>query len=406
MPDLKSSSDLVLVGGGLANCLIAYRLRMAVPDCRVLVLERADRLGGEHTWSFHAGDLSEAQHAWISPLVEHRWSQYDVLFPRHQRRLDAGYASFGSDRLHALMMDVLGDRVHLGVEVISLLPDEVGLGGGRRVEAAVIDGRGKLTGPHLVLRFQKFLGQVVELNEPHGLTGPTIMDARVEQVDGYRFVYVLPYGERTALIEDTRYSDTPELLRSALRQDIRRYVRARGWRIDRVEREEQGVLPIVLSGDIHAFWAEAEAGVARSGLRAGLFHPTTGYSLPEAVRLADSLVSLMRSGPVDGVRLHRWTRQRSLVAWERYAFCRMLNRLLFLAGGPAERYRILERFYRLPEALIRRFYAGHLTIGDRVRLLTGRPPVPFGAALRSMWATGAERGPPVASSPSARRSQS
>ena len=47
-------------------------------------------------------------------------------------------------------------------------------------------------------------------------------------------------------------------------------------------------------------------------------------------------------------------------------------------------HEILERFYRLPEPLIERFYAGRPTVGDRIRILTGKPPVPVGRALRCM----------------------
>ena len=47
-------------------------------------------------------------------------------------------------------------------------------------------------------------------------------------------------------------------------------------------------------------------------------------------------------------------------------------------------YDVLARFYRLPEPLIRRFYAGRSPMRDRVRLLTGRPPVPVLRALRVM----------------------
>jgi len=145
------------------------------------------------------------------------------------------------------------------------------------------------------------------------------------------------------------------------------------------------VLPIVLAGDINAFWREGPGGVARSGLRAALFHPTTGYSLPEAVRLADALAaarSLEQSDLLDLVR------RRSFALWRRGRFFRLLNRMLFLAGQPEQRFRVLERFYRLPEALIGRFYAGRLTWRDRVRLLSGTPPVPIGGALRAMLASG------------------
>ena len=56
--------DLVLVGGGLANCLIAYRLAERRPDLHILILERGPTLGGHHTWSFHEHDLSSDQ--WLS----------------------------------------------------------------------------------------------------------------------------------------------------------------------------------------------------------------------------------------------------------------------------------------------------------------------------------------------------
>jgi len=45
---------------------------------------------------------------------------------------------------------------------------------------------------------------------------------------------------------------------------------------------------------------------------------------------------------------------------------------------------VLERFYGLSEGLIQRFYAGHLTIADKFRLLVGRPPVPIWAAIKCM----------------------
>jgi lycopene beta-cyclase len=55
--------------------------------------------------------------------------------------------------------------------------------------------------------------------------------------------------------------------------------------------------------------------------------------------------------------------------------------MLFRAAQPERRYRILERFYRLPEPLIERFYAARSTALDKVRVLSGRPPVPITAAL-------------------------
>ena len=51
-------ADLILVGGGLANTLIALRLSDALPEIKIMILEQGPALGGNHTWSFHGSDLS------------------------------------------------------------------------------------------------------------------------------------------------------------------------------------------------------------------------------------------------------------------------------------------------------------------------------------------------------------
>jgi len=56
----------------------------------------------------------------------------------------------------------------------------------------------------------------------------------------------------------------------------------------------------------------------------------------------------------------------------RFAF--RLNHMLFNWFPPAQRFHVLERFYRLPEPVVRRFYALELTAIDRARILVGRPP--------------------------------
>ena len=200
------------------------------------------------------------------------------------------------------------------------------------------------------------------------------------QRDGFLFVYVLPFAPDRLLIEDTYYSDRLELDVAATRDLVRLYAQDMGWMVAEVLREETGVLPIGLGGDIEAFWADA-AGVPCSGLRAALFHPTTGYSLPHAVRLAERIAMLP---DLRAPALFRAMRDHSVACWRSAGFYRLLDRLLFRAAEPQARYRLLERFYRLPQPLIERFYAARLTWVDRMRLLIGEPPVPVGRALRAL----------------------
>jgi len=365
--------DLILAGGGLANSLIAWRLRAGRPSLRILLLEGGEHIGGNHTWSFHETDLDAAQRRWIAPLVSHRWPGYDVVFPQLARVLDGAYASIASDDFARTIEPVLGDALRTGVTVEHLTPTSVTLAGGETLHArAVIDGRGIRASNHLALGYQTFLGQEVRLTQPHGLTRPVIMDASVAQQDGYRFVYLLPFGPDRVLIEDTHYIDSANWDPERLRANIAAYAAQRGWQIAEVLREETGSLPIVLAGEFDAFWDEF-AGQPTVGLRAGMFHATTGYSLPHAVRLADRIAALPGlSAPT----LFATIRDEARQAWDGQRFFRMLNRMLFLAGRPEHRWRVMQRFYRLPASLISRFYAGRLNLPDKARLLTGKPPVP------------------------------
>jgi len=382
VPD--TDPDLLLIGGGLANGLLAFRLSQLRPDLDVRIVEPAATLGGVHTWSYFATDLTPQQEAWIEPLIAYRWPGYFVRFPDHARHLSTGYRSVTSERFHAVVSKALSGCV-IQATAATVSPTGVVLSDGRRLNAgAVLDGRGPVDAPDLALGFQKFVGLEVRLSAPHGLTEPIVMDACVEQNGGYRFVYTLPLDARTLLIEDTRYTDAAELDREQFRQGVLDYAVSQGWMIEAIVREEDGVLPVALDGDLSAHFQRLGP-TALSGLRAGLFHPTTGYSLPDAVRLADRLASAL---PAGGEALAGSIQNHALDVWKGRSFYRLLNRMLFRAARPERRYRILERFYRLPQPLIERFYASRSTAPDKLRILSGKPPVPVVAALGCLFEKG------------------
>jgi lycopene beta-cyclase len=383
-PFMRNAIDIAIVGGGLAGGLIALALRQRRPELRLALIESGATLGGEHTWSFHDGDVSGEGATLLAPLVVHRWASQRVEFPEYTRTLPAGYNSITSERFDSILKDKLGVAVRLDQAVEKLSPQHIQFKSGETMTAgAIIDCRGELKSPHLALGFQKFVGQAVRLAAPHGLAAPIIMDATIPQLDGYRFFYVLPFDDRTLLIEDTRYADGPVLSADVFRAEIAAYAAARGWKIETVEREEEGVLPIALAGDIEAFWDDAPAGaeghVARGGMRAALFHPLTGYSLPDAVALA---LAIAETDDLSAPALYALTRDFSVRTWRSRSYYRLLTRMLFMAAEPEKRYRVLERFYKMPEALIERFYAGRSTLADKARLLAGKPPVPVTKAAR------------------------
>lgn len=375
--------DLAIAGGGLAGGLIALALAARRPSLRVVLVEEGETLGGNHIWSFFHTDIADEDRWLLAPLVSYGWRGYDVAFARRRRKLGTPYYSILSERLDAVARKTLPDHViWTGRRIASLNKTTILIEGGDRVQAkAVIDARGAGDLGLLDLGWQKFVGQVVTLAEPHGLQRPLLMDATVDQLDGYRFVYTLPLDARRLLIEDTYYSDGPALDEVMVADRIARYAAAHEWTITHVERQESGVLPVALGGDFDGYWASGGKDIAKAGVRAGLFHPTTGYSLPDAVRLATTIAGL--ENPASRT-IHDILRDYARARWNERGFERLLARMLFRAADPGERHRVMARFYGLNRPLIERFYAGQPSRRDKFRILAGKPPVPIGRALAVM----------------------
>ncbi|MBV9079741.1 MAG: lycopene beta-cyclase CrtY [Elusimicrobia bacterium] len=378
-----SAPDLAIVGGGLSGSLIGFRLKQVQPDVRVHLIERGAALGGNHTWSFHESDMTPAQISWMTPLISRRWDRNEVRFPSFARTFKNAYFSILSETLDRAVRAALPHAVTTRANVRSLEPTAVTLESGERVSAGcVIDARGIIDARPGLTGGLTFLGQDVELEEPHGIEHPVIMDTLCDQSDGFRFFYLLPWSERSLLIEDNIFSPSMELDADRFRRAIRAYAGDRGWRIASVAREEMGVLPIPLTSD---FAAPAHSPVPRVGAGGGFFHYGTTYSIRHAVNFADEFAQLDDFAPaavsafVDRKRREHRRRNR---------FYPMLNRMLLMTAQPANAYRILERFYAMPERVIENFYADRLTLRDRLTVMfSGKPPLSLAEAVRLIFSS-------------------
>ncbi|GAC1578912.1 MAG: hypothetical protein NVS3B5_11750 [Sphingomicrobium sp.] len=279
-----AKTSLIILGGGLAGGLIALALAERRPDVAVSIVEAGETLGGNHLWSFFESDIDEANSALIGPLIIHRWTAYDVRFPGFIRTIEQPYCSITSAHFDQVVRAASPAVVH--ATVATATQTSVALTDGRTITAdAVIDTRGSGDLSAFDCGWQKFVGQSLRLAKPHGLFRPVVMDATVDQSDGYRFVYLLPFGSDEIFVEDTYYSDTPDLNVSALTERIAAYVAAQGWQLAAPTHSETGVLPVLMGGDFERFWPASDP-LPRAGARAALIQPLTSYSLPDAVRFA------------------------------------------------------------------------------------------------------------------------
>lgn len=367
--------DLVLVGGGLANGLTALSTLAQSPAASIALVERGDSLGGNHTWCWHSMDAPPGAEGWLAQLRTHRWAGYDLRFPDMERSIEGEYAAMDSQRFHQVVSEALsrspGCECLLGQAAETVAQHSVTLSDGRVLRGrTVIAATGPKPVPESRAGFQKFVGVEVELATDHGLSRPILMDASVAQRDGFRFMYVLPYGVRRLLVEDTVFSPGASLDVERVRADALEYA-ARFGPVVQIHRSEHGVLPMPFRDDPIRV---ADAGPVVGGYAGGYFHPGTGYSMPIALRFAAAVAQAIATEPQSlRPRLRRLAAEHAPQA----AFLRRLNWMLFRCFEPDQMWHVLARFYRLPEPTIHRFYAMQLTPFDRARLLVGRPPRGF-----------------------------
>jgi lycopene beta-cyclase len=390
--------DVVIVGGGLAGGLIALALHRHAPDCRFVVVEAGRSLGGHHRWSWFETDIRPNARALMSGFALNGWDEgYDITFPRLGRTLPTSYRSLASAEFHrALTAELPPERVMLDTKAASLDAGGVTLVDGTRLAAKrVIDCRPFKPSKALNGGWQVFLGQQFRCETPHGLTRPVIMDASVDQIApygngaAYRFVYVLPLSPTDVFIEDTYYADQPKMDAEVLKGRVAEYAHRNGWKGE-VVNQEAGILPVISGGDFNAALAEvAIPGVALAGARGGFSHPLTSYTLPFAVDNALAIAHLIAKRPdLSGAELAAFCQRRSKRHWRATAYYRMLSRMLFEAAEPDKRVVVFEHFYALRGALVERFYAGRSTWPDRLRILTGKPPVAIPRAIRALFSSG------------------
>ncbi|UPL49244.1 lycopene cyclase family protein [Hymenobacter sublimis] len=280
--------DYLIAGGGAAGLSLAYHISQEprLAGKRVLVLEPAAKDQNDRTWSFWADEPSL-----FDSIVAHEWDRLAFRSPgfervfnltRHRYKMIRGldFYQFVHAALH---QNPQFTRVQTTVDALENMPQ-----GGVKASTPVgsftaryaFDSRPpelqQLRQPekHRYL-LQHFVGwEVVTDQDVFDPSTVEFMDFRGEQHQEARFIYVLPFSTRRALVEYTLFS-AEVLPKEAYETEIRQYLRQRlGVREFRVEAEEVGAIPMT----DHPLPARAGQHIINLGTRAGRAKPSTGYA--------------------------------------------------------------------------------------------------------------------------------
>ncbi len=378
-------ADIVIAGGGLPGALAALALTRARPDLRLLLIEPGYGSGDGRMWPFMLTDVPASERWLIEPMIDGAWRKYEVRFPRFMRVVGSPMRMMTRKAVDAALNEALPEGAVIGgVAVEGLDAGGVNLANGRRIHAkAVIDARRGRIFLHLSGGWRILYAQLIRFEGKHPFAHPLLLDARVSQRDGCRFMACIPITADTLLVRETVLSEDRDVDSAAMAARIGEYCRIANWQVAEVLHEQRAELPLVGAGDFDAFWASGEGGVARIGGWAGLFHPFTGDEIGPAVHTALALAELpeLAEGEISGADLARATRRLAHEHWDASGLGRMLTRLMFSSASARRRYKIYEWIYRLDQPLIERIYAGALGWRDRVKVLIGKPPVPVSRML-------------------------
>lgn len=284
--------DYVLAGGGAAGLSLAYHMvHGGLADKRILIIDLEEKRKNDRTWCF-----------WIDrpllfdPIVHRRWRSIWFHGPERSHRLALNPYEYrmirGADfyrytksdlaaRKNVTFRNAKVDDIEPGDPDDPDAPAVVRLEGGESIAADwVFDSLFLPREFHVDTQRYRFLKQHFHgwvVRTPDDRFDPeaaTMFDLRIDQNGAFRFMYILPFSEREALLEYTLFSsrllDTEEY-QSGIRDYISEYLDGTPYEI--VE-EESGIIPMT----DQPFPRSGGGRVLRTGTKGGRVKASTGFA--------------------------------------------------------------------------------------------------------------------------------
>ncbi|MBH8560233.1 lycopene cyclase family protein [Hymenobacter negativus] len=294
--------DYLIVGGGAAGLSLAYHVaqepRLALK--KVLIIEPEAKTQNDRTWSFWADEPSM-----FDGIVAHEWRKIAFRSPGFERVLDLGryrYKTINGLDYYRFVQQALANNPQF-TWVRATVTSLENANGGVRVRSSKGDFRARyafdsrppdlaqLKQPekHRYL-LQHFVGWEIEADtDVFDPTTVEFMDFRGAQQHEARFIYVLPFSNRKALIEYTLFSENV-LPKAEYEAAIREYLgNTLGLKTYRIIAEEVGAIPMT----DHPLPAHNGAHIINLGTRGGRAKPSTGYAFKRIQQHSARLVAAL-----------------------------------------------------------------------------------------------------------------
>jgi lycopene beta-cyclase len=301
-----STYDYLLVGGGAAGLSLAYHLAQEprLASQRILLIEPEAKNQNDRTWSYWSDEPGL-----FDGLAEREWAKIAFRSPAFERTFALSTYRYRTIRgldfyqfVHRALAAQPAQFTSVRAAVTSLENTADGIlartATGQEFKARyAFDSRPPSIQPQpdkYRYLLQHFVGWEIETTyDVFDAEVVEFMDFRGEQQHEARFMYVLPFSPRRALVEYTLFSAQP-LEKAEYEQHILDYLHNSLGLADgqyQVAAEETGAIPMT----DHPLPARVGAHIINLGTRAGRAKPSTGYAFQriqaQSVRLVAALAA-------------------------------------------------------------------------------------------------------------------
>ncbi|WP_266367640.1 lycopene cyclase family protein [Tellurirhabdus rosea] len=347
--------DFIIAGGGMAGLSLAYYLsKSQLRDRSILIIDREPKNRNDRTWCYWEQGVGP-----FEPIVFRQWSTVEFFGTTYSGPLNIGDYRYK-------MLRGIDFYQYIKAQLAAIPTIEIKQANIKRIKDTpqggfvltsqapyiadyVFDSTFplKLNLPRQHNLLQHFKGWVIRTEKPcFDVQRPRMMDFRIEQEGDCRFLYILPFDERTALVEYTIFNETllaePEY-ETALRRYIEQYLDTGGYEISETE---YGVIPM---SDEPTMESPSDH-IIRIGTSGGYTKASTGYTFQRTQRYLQQLVrNLEQTGkpqrPVN--RLYQWFKMfqdsvlLNVLKYRRHSMADVFTRL-YARNQPADIFRFLD----------------------------------------------------------------
>ncbi|XZR52786.1 MAG: lycopene beta-cyclase CrtY [Enterobacteriaceae bacterium] len=364
---INNKYDIIFIGAGFSNSLIA--LNLFKKKIKILIIDSKKKLKSNHTWSFFNNNVIKNKN--INKLIYKKWNNYTIKFPNYIKNFKNGYFCIKSNFFYDYINKKFKNKLLLNTNIKKYGENFIKLNNGKILNCnLIIDGRGYYPKKEDKIGLQIFLGQEWNFKTYHNLKFPIIMDSNVCQKKSFHFIYIIPFSKYNLLIVDTHYINNSVLKINLLRKNIFKYIIKKKWIIQNLKREEQGIIPIKLKNIKNKIFKN----IVFNGLRGNFFHATTGYSLNISLILSNKILQFNNLNYINILNEFNNLSNNIYKNQKKYI---LLNKIFFILIKSNKRYKLIQKFYNLPESLINRFYLEKINFLDILKIITLKPPISY-----------------------------